>query len=294
MRTGVCVLACVVFFVATPFAFAKGDPGCLTVSDATLLQTYVRRLPELHLPRGVERSLAAKLTQAARLLSRGRFAAASHVIDALVREVLALEGKRIAPEVARAIVERIQVVRYCEYDFTPLAFPFQNPSDIERLAPFGVPDWSGTESHNGIDLILRDDVASSPILSPSEGTVSHIEASENPFSDPVGQVLVHVGLFVNNDWSIVLTFEPSAVGDPLRGRQLDAIAVRVGDPVGVGSYIGDLLAGDLGYPHVHYMLLHRDQPVCAYDHSSGEAKLVFDAILSRSADWSEVCLDGGS
>jgi hypothetical protein len=296
MGAKVCTVLLIISLLTVPctFAFTRNEQDCLSASDARMLDTFVGMLPQLHLEKGVERSLASKMSNAAMLIVKERFAAASNLLDALAREIQALEGKKIPSDLAQGILEKIQLLRYCEYPLTSLKFPFENAVDLGRLAPFGIPNWSDTEPHTGIDLILEHGVGSSPIISPVEGTVSHIEVAENPFSDPNGQLLFHLVIFVNNEWSVALTFEPSAIGEPMKTDQLEAIEVKVGDHVEVGSDMGNLLAGDLDYPHVHYMLLHNDHPVCAYDYSSSEAKAAFEDILERTEDWTEVCIESSN
>ena len=73
---------------------------------------------------------------------------------------------------------------YDEYVFEWLDFPFANPGNIERMAAFGIPNWSGTEPHNGIDLIIYESLYGTRIISPTNGTIDSIDISENPYSHP--------------------------------------------------------------------------------------------------------------
>jgi murein DD-endopeptidase MepM/ murein hydrolase activator NlpD len=171
---------------------------------------------------------------------------------------------------------------YQRFEFQPLEFPFEDSSDVERLAAFGTPNWSGTEPHNGIDLIVFQTESRSKIISPTRGTVQSIRVSENPFSDPVNQLILTVEIFVNDEWTVDLVIEPSTVTEATRTAQIDAIAMQVGSVVDVGQDIGDLLVGELGYPHLHYMIIRNGQPVCAYAHSSDAARKTFDEIAVRS------------
>jgi len=88
--------------------------------------------------------------------------------------------------------------------FSPLLFPVSHPEDLVGLAAFGIPDWSGTESHNGIDLIVDDSLASTEIVSPTAGFVSRVESATNPYSRPPGQLLLTVSLRVNAAWQVEL------------------------------------------------------------------------------------------
>ena len=76
--------------------------------------------------------------------------------------------------------------------------------------------------------------------------------------------------------------------DPaLEAAQIAAIHVAAGQVVELGQPVGTLLVGDLGYPHLHFMLLRDDVPTCAYTYSSATARGIFEAIAARSA--SEIC-----
>ena len=155
LRIGIVPFVIFLLAVYSTFAFARNEEVCFSPSDAVTLETYVQMLPELNLAKGIEKSLAAKMRNAARLISKGQFTAASNLLKALEQEILAQAGKKISPELVQGILEKIQELGYCEFEFTSLDFPFENPEDIQRLHSFGIPNWSGTEPHNGIDLILK-------------------------------------------------------------------------------------------------------------------------------------------
>ena len=151
------VIVPIVFFLLVlfgTFAFAQEEDVCLSLSDAEMLETLVQMLPELNLDRGIERSMAAKMRNAAMLIIKGKVAAANNLLKALEQEALAQERKKLSPELVQGLLEKVEELRYCEYEFTSLEFPFENPSDIKRLHSFGIPNWSGTQPHNGIDLIM--------------------------------------------------------------------------------------------------------------------------------------------
>jgi hypothetical protein len=42
--------------------------------------------------------------------------------------------------------------------------------------------------------------------------------------------------------------------------------------------VADLMIGTLGYPHLHFMVDHNGESVCAYAHSSDAARAVFDEL----------------
>ena len=165
-----------------------------------------------------------------------------------------------------------------EFPFAPLEFPITRPADIARIAAFGIPNWSGTEPHNGTDLIIDDALTSTEIVSPTNGTVREISVSENPFSVPVGQLLLTVEIYVNATWTVNLVIEPSTVDEALKLAQQAALDVAVGQVISTGDRIGDLLVGTLGYPHLHYMVMMSNVPVCGYLHSSDSAQRVFEDL----------------
>jgi murein DD-endopeptidase MepM/ murein hydrolase activator NlpD len=163
--------------------------------------------------------------------------------------------------------------------FQPLEFPFSNAGDIIRVAAYGIPNWSGSEPHNGIDLQVDGHLASARIISPTAGEVTAISTHENPYSDPPGQLLVTVTIRINGEWTVNLVLEPSTIDPALRTAQLAAILASEGQELGVGTPVADLLVGTLGYPHLHYMVEHNGGAVCAYTHSSDAAKAVFVTLL---------------
>jgi murein DD-endopeptidase MepM/ murein hydrolase activator NlpD len=172
---------------------------------------------------------------------------------------------------------------YDEYPFELLDFPFANPENIERMAAFGIPNWSGSEPHNGIDLILYESLYGTGIISPSNGTIESIEISENPYSHPANQMLLSIRIYINSEWAVNLVIEPGTTDEMTKIAQRNAIRVEEGDPVIRGQAITDLLVGEHGYPHLHYMILQNDEPVCAYTFSSTTARAIFDEIaLTRS------------
>lgn len=168
-----------------------------------------------------------------------------------------------------------------------LAFPFSDPDAIERLAPFGEPNWSGTEPHNGIDLIIYASLDKTELVSPVSGTITKIEIRENPYSNPVNQLIVDVQISVTSVFTINLVIEPSTNTTATKNEQTAALSVSVHQTVSAGDRIGDLIVGEHGYPHLHYMVTHQNQAVCAHHYSSTAAKNTFLAIATRSS--SEVC-----
>lgn len=162
--------------------------------------------------------------------------------------------------------------------FEPLEFPFSHTGDIIRLAAFGIPNWSGTDPHNGTDLEVNHGLVSSEIISPATGIVESIEASENPFSEPPGQLMVTVSIRTPLGMVVSLVLEPSTADPIMKTNQLNAVHVTEGQAVGIGMPVADLLVGPLGYPHLHYMVSRGSDPVCAYGYSSPAAQAIFEAL----------------
>ena len=172
-------------------------------------------------------------------------------------------------------------IKYTQYSFTSLEFPIENPDDIERIAGYGIPDWSGTEPHNGIDLIIYEHLSGTTIISPVKGTIREIKVSENPFSNPVGQLILSVEIYVNSHYSLFLVVEPGTANSDTKSYQLDALQVEENQIVTKGEVIGELLVGELGYPHLHFMMYKDDECVCAYSYASSAAKQIFDEIIAE-------------
>jgi murein DD-endopeptidase MepM/ murein hydrolase activator NlpD len=164
--------------------------------------------------------------------------------------------------------------------FQPLEFPLGNSADIVRMAAFAIPNWSDTEPHNGTDLIVDERLTSTRIISPTAGVVTSISTRENPYSDPVGQLIVAIEIRINAEWTVYLVLEPSTVDPAMRTAQLAAIMVSEGQEVAVGTPMADLLIGTLGYPHLHYMVQRNGEAVCAYAHSSDAARAVLETVAA--------------
>lgn len=164
--------------------------------------------------------------------------------------------------------------------FAPLAFPFRNTGDVVRLAAYGIPNWGGTEPHNGIDLQIDGALASAEIISPATGTVTGIRVDEMTVSDPPGQLLVDVTILSPDGLEVHLVLEPSTTNAVLKAAQIAAVHVSEGQEVAVGAPVADLLVGTLGYPHLHYMLMRGGEFVCAYGYSSPEAQAIFEAMAA--------------
>lgn len=166
--------------------------------------------------------------------------------------------------------------------FLPLEFPFSNPADIVRMSAFGIPNWSGTEPHNGIDLVVSEGRASAALVSPTAGKVTSIKASENPYSHPPGQLILDITITVDSEWDVHLVLEPGTAAPDLKAAQIANVLVAKGSEVVVGTPVANLLVGTLGYPHLHYMLFKSGAAVCAYEHSSEAAKRIFERIARLS------------
>jgi murein DD-endopeptidase MepM/ murein hydrolase activator NlpD len=162
-------------------------------------------------------------------------------------------------------------------DFLPLEFPFRNWQQVTRMAAFGAPNWSGSEPHSGIDLIVT---APAVIISPTAGTIAAIETKENPFSHPVGQLILGIDIYINSKRKVSMAIEPGTTSAGLKTQQIAAILVKKGDRVQVGTVIGTLLIGEQGYSHIHYSLQDGagHNPVCPYIYSSAAARTIFETL----------------
>jgi hypothetical protein len=178
--------------------------------------------------------------------------------------------------VAIGVLVFLLLNRKPNYPFNTLEFPFANWQQITRMAAFGIPNWSGSEPHNGIDLVVSNPAV---IVSPTAGTISAITISENQYSHPAGQMILNVNIYINSQRTVYLVFEPSTTSSATKAQQTAAITVKTGDTVAVGTVIGTLLVGELGYTHLHYWLEDAAQgPVCAYSYSSGAARTIFETL----------------
>ncbi len=168
-------------------------------------------------------------------------------------------------------------------DFLPLEFPFQNWRQVTRMAAFGIPNWSGSEPHNGIDLIVTTPAV---IISPTAGTIAAIKAKENSYSHPPGQLILSIDIYINRQRTVSLCFEPGTTSAILKSQQIAAIQVKKGDRVQVGTVIGTLLVGEQGYTHIHYMLQDGagHSPICPYIYSSPAAKTIFETLKNTLPD----------
>jgi hypothetical protein len=168
-------------------------------------------------------------------------------------------------------------------DFLPLEFPFQNWHQVTRMAAFGIPNWSGSDPHNGIDLIT---VTPAVIVSPTAGTISRIDSRENPYSHPAGQLILSVDIYINRQRTVSLCFEPGTTNAALKAQQSASIRVKKGDRVQAGTVIGTLLVGEQGYTHVHYMLEDKtgDCALCPYLYSSAAARTIFETLKNTRPD----------
>lgn len=167
------------------------------------------------------------------------------------------------------------------FDFSPLEFPFSSSRAVVRMAAFGTPNWSGSEPHNGIDLVIGEGGGSAEIVSPTPGTVIGVRESTNPYSTPP-QTMFSVEIRVNGTWTVNLVLEPGASSSATVAAQRAALRISDGQVLAAGERVGDLLVGEAGYPHLHYMVSRGGSVVCAYEHSSAAARDIFDAVSART------------
>ena len=167
--------------------------------------------------------------------------------------------------------------------FVPLEFPFKTPANIQHMTAFGVPNWSGPEPHNGIDLVVYDSLTNVKIIAPCAGLIK-VDIKRNPYSTPPDLLLLTVNVQINSEWTVGLIFEPMTDSKLVENNQISAIKVKDGDFVKAGDEIGDLLVGNKGYVHLHYMVTRNQDAVCAYANSSAGAKQIFEQIAATRSN----------
>jgi len=164
-----------------------------------------------------------------------------------------------------------------QYDDPELDFPILESENVERISAYRTPDWGEPGVfHNGIDLVISDDVT---VVSPVNGTVVQVTENVNPYA---GNVLFDVTVRINPAWEIHLVLEPGYLDETNNSLQSDNILVSMNDNLGSGDVVATLLHSE-NYPHLHYMLMHQGSDVCAYNYSSDAARTIFDEIAARSS-----------
>lgn len=157
-----------------------------------------------------------------------------------------------------------------------LEFPISEPHKIERLSAYHTPDWGEPGVfHNGIDLVIS---SHAEVISPVSGVVSGVSEHVNPYA---GNVLFVVTIAVNWGWEVKLVLEPGFQDSTNNSLQRDMIDAVYGQRVQPGDFVALLLYSE-HYPHLHYMLLHFGQDVCAYNFSSTSAQTTFETIAADS------------
>lgn len=157
-----------------------------------------------------------------------------------------------------------------------LEFPILETHRIERLSAYHTPNWGEPGVfHNGIDLVISDDVT---VVSPVRGTVLWMSENINPYA---GNVLFDITIAVNLGWYISLVLEPGFMDATNNSLQSNMIDAEVGQRVEPGDELGTLLFSG-NYPHLHYMLSSFGSNVCAYNYSSFSARSTFESIALAS------------
>lgn len=162
------------------------------------------------------------------------------------------------------------------FDPPNLEFPISETDHIVRLAAYHTPDWGEPGVfHNGIDLVISDDVT---IISPVSGTITEVSENINPYA---GNVLFGITITVNWAFSVKFALEPGFLDETNNSLQSSMIEADMGQRVSVGDSLATLLFSD-SYPHLHYALSYFGADVCAYNYSSSAAKSTFEAIALAS------------
>ena len=85
--------------------------------------------------------------------------------------------------------------------FQPLEFPFADPRVIVKMASWGIPNWSGSEPHNGIDLVVDSRLTSITICGLNSLSGKGLEVADAATRTPrtcsrvLGNILSHKNLF---------------------------------------------------------------------------------------------------
>ena len=168
-----------------------------------------------------------------------------------------------------------------------LEFPFKNSEDVAGIRAFGIPNWSGTEPHNGIDIVLKENIPQTTILAPVTGVVTSITAKPNPFSHPPGKIIVGVTILVQPMKQVEFAFEPDSADPGVIETQKQAIVVHKGQRVKVGDVIGELINGGTDAAHIHLSVKDTGKDLCAYNYSSPESMAIYDQII-KSGNYNNV------
>ncbi|MFW9862825.1 MAG: M23 family metallopeptidase [Candidatus Thorarchaeota archaeon] len=188
------------------------------------------------------------------------------------------KGLLALPVIVVVVVVGYTAVLGISFGFDPpaLEFPISEPDRVERLSAYHTPDWGEPGVfHNGIDLVISDDVT---IVSPVRGTVVGLSENINPYA---GNTLFDVAISVNWGWEVKLVLEPGFLDSVNNSLQSSMINATTGQRVEPGDILGTLLSSD-NYPHLHYMLFSFGSDVCAYNYSTTEAKSTFESIAASS------------
>jgi hypothetical protein len=162
-----------------------------------------------------------------------------------------------------------------------LEFPVASGAlNITDFNGFNIANWSGPgQNHNGMDLVTTGHnwtgmVACAP------GTVVSMTENPNPYSHPAGATMFSIQIRVACGWIVDYNMEPVAYIESQRALQRQGIYVKVGDQVQTGTLIARLLCTNMTYNHVHLMLLHDGNNLCAYAYSSTAAKTIYEQIAA--------------
>jgi len=131
-----------------------------------------------------------------------------------------------------------------KYDDPELDFPILESDNVEQISAYRTPDWGEPSIfHNGIDLVISDDVT---IVSPVNGTVVRVTENVNPYS---GNVFFDVTVRINLAWEIHFVLEPGFLDEVNNSLKSDSILVSTNDNLVAGDMVATLERED------NYLLL---------------------------------------
>jgi hypothetical protein len=136
---------------------------------------------------------------------------------------------------------------------------------------------TGGVVHNGLDFRLETPLP--VIVAPCDGVVTELSRGEIAEGNLIWSLVIRY----NDDWNVLLAFEPYSPDPAIAELQRGEIDVEVNDVVTRGDPIGRLLVPDpvTAFPHLHWSVLQRDPEQtaeCPRDFLVPEDQALLDAL----------------
>ncbi len=147
-------------------------------------------------------------------------------------------------------------------DQNSFLLPYENTSILVEARCYGVYPWddAGIETHGGIDLIPQhidlgpNEARKVGLIAPASGTIYDVREMAKAGKASAFMVTVKV----NDYWFAGMVIEPQNYNPSIVDEQRSSITVQAGQAVRRGDRIGDLVATNVNYPHVHYTIYYKD------------------------------------